>query len=308
MNVIGIDLGGTKVAAALVNSKGKILGERKVATALEGGWGGLKKQLVQICRELIADYGRARAIGVGSAGPLHAPSGRLLDPTNFGWPAAVVPLGKSLSAALKLPVLLENDAAAAVLAEHWKGGGGKNCVVITLGTGVGVGVMINGRLLRGGRGLHPEVGHLVLRPGDKTALCGCGVLGCAEAFLSGMNFGKRAGAAMARPGITGKEVAELAAEGDAKALTLFAEYSDLLATYLLDLVVLYYPEQIIFTGSFAEASPLFLPATETKLKKLLERRVKTIPLYPKIRISRLGNQAGILGAAYIALNKNYAEF
>lgn len=306
MNVIGIDLGGTKVAAAVVTPKGKILKEIVSPTDLGAGWPGLKKQLVATCRELISLHGKVKAVGIGSAGPLHAPSGKLLDPTNFGWPAAVVPISRQLETALKIPVRLENDAAAAVLAEHWKGGGGKNCVELTLGTGLGVGVMINGKLLRGSRGLHPEAGHLLLRPGDKTAVCGCGLSGCSEAYLSGVNFGKRAGLALNRPGISAKEVAELAQKNDPAALSLFAEYSDLLAAYMQNMVVLFYPERIILTGSFAYASPHFLAATESKLQKLLARRLLTLPIMPKLSLSRLGNNAGVLGAAYIALHKDYA--
>jgi glucokinase len=266
----------------------------------------LKKQIVEICQSLAKEHGKPKSIGIGSAGPLHAPSGKLLDPTNFGWKAAVVPITRQLETALKIPVHLENDAAAAVLAEHWKGGAGKNCVVLTLGTGLGVGVIINGKLLRGARGLHPEAGHLVLRPGDKSALCGCGVEGCAEAYLSGMNFGKRSATKLKMPGISAKQIAELARNGNSQAMAQFSEYSEMLAAYILNMVVLFYPEKVILTGSFADAHSLFLPETEARLRVLLERRLKTIPLYPEIRVSKLGNRAGILGGAYVALNKYYS--
>jgi glucokinase len=166
--------------------------------------------------------------------------------------------------------------------------------------------MIDGVLLRGARGLHPEAGHLLLRPGDPTAPCGCGVYGCAEAFLSGMNFGKRASIALKQSGLTGKDVTDLANRGDPKALAMFSEYSELLAAYFLDMIVLFYPEKIILTGSFAYAEAHFLPQAKERLMVLLERRLKTAPLFPKIRVSRLGNNAGVLGAAYVALHKNYA--
>lgn len=304
--VIGIDLGGTKVHAAMVNSAGKIVAEKRVPTDLAGGWPGLKKQLIALCKELTKENGKAVAVGIGSAGPLHAPSGKLLDPTNFGWPAAVIPIARQLQTALKIPVRLENDAAAAVLAEHWKGGAGNDCVVITLGTGLGVGVIIDGKLLRGSRGLHPEAGHVILRSGDRSALCGCGNYGCSEALLSGVNFGKRAAAALNMPGITAKQVAELAKNGNLKARALFSEYADLLAAYFLNMITLFYPKKIVLTGSFAEAHPLFLPEAGEKLRQLLERRLQTMPIYPEIRLSRLGNRAGVLGAAFIALHKDYA--
>jgi glucokinase len=273
---IGIDLGGTKIAAAVVGEDGRLRGARREPTRL-GTWPELREQLATLCRELQAGHGSVQGIGIGSAGPLHAPSGTLLDPTNFGWKGPLkVKLTAELSRVLRIPVALENDAAAAVLAESWKGGGGKDCVVITLGTGVGVGVVCGGKLVRGARGLHPEGGHVLLRPGDLSAPCGCGLYGCAEAFLSGKNFAKRAATLLHEPGLTGAQ--------------------------LQDLVVLYYPQRVILTGSFAAAHPHFLPLARKILEDLLARRLKTIPLLPELRISRLSENAGVLGAAFVAMH------
>jgi glucokinase len=303
---LGLDLGGTKIALAMVSESGKIKGHRQVTTQIAGGWPVLKTQLVQLCKELQHDHGRAQAIGIGAAGPLHAPSGKLLDPTNFGWTAPLtVKVTQELSRSLKLPVYLENDAAAAALAEGWKGGGGKNFVVITLGTGVGLGVVCNGKLFRGGRGLHPEGGHVLLRPGDASAPCGCGNFGCAEAYLSGKNFASRASRLMGET-LTGHDLRLRADQGDKRVLALFAEYSELLADYLCNLVVLFYPEKVILTGSFAGAYPHFLPAAESRLRELIQRRLRTLPLFPEVRVSRLDSKAGVLGSAYIAMNPGYA--
>lgn len=303
--VIGIDLGGTKVLAAVVNSAGKVLEEKKVPTELAAGWKGLRTQLIELCRELIAAHGKVKAVGIGSAGPLHAPTGMLLDPTNFGWPTAKIAIARELEKALKIPVRLENDAASAMLAEHWKGGAGNDAVVITLGTGLGLGIMIEGKLLRGSRGLHPEGGHILLRPNDHTAKCNCGNYGCSEAYLSGNHFGARAAARLKMPGLTAKQVSEMARNGNLQAKALFEEYGDMLAEYINNLIVLFYPKKVILTGSFADAAPHFLERTNTRLRQLLERRLKTLPLMPDIRVSRLGNRAGSLGAAYVALNDHY---
>jgi glucokinase len=307
MKVIAIDLGGTKVAAAVVDAKGKILQQKKVPTELGGGWRALKKQLIDLCKELQKEEPKVSAIGIGSAGPLDAPAGLLLDPTNFGWSSPLkVNIVKELKAALRLPVKLENDAAAAILAEQWKGGAKQNALVLTLGTGLGVGVTTEGKLLRGGRCLHPEAGHILLRAGDQSALCGCGNYGCAEAYLSGMNFAARAAKKLVEPGISAIEVEQRARSGDPEAIALFAEYSELMAELLQNFIVLYYPQSVILTGSFANAAPLFLPDTKKRLRALLQRRLKTLPLFPEIRVSRLQNKAGILGAAYIALHEDYA--
>ncbi len=304
MYVIGIDLGGTKIAAGLVRKDGKVLKELKVPSRLHDGWPGLRKQLVEVVKELSVK--KVKAVGIGSAGPLHAPSGMLLDPTNFGWKGAQkIHLSRDLSKSLKLPVQLENDAAATVLAERWKGRAGDNCIVLTLGTGLGMGVICDGRLVRGGRELHPEGGHLLLRAGDPTALCGCGNYGCAEAYLSGKKFDERAEKKFGIK-LKGTEWAAKALQGDPQAGSLFEEYSTLLSEYLHNLIVLYYPKTMIFTGSFAKGHEAFLPQTREKLEELLRRRLLTLPLLPVLRSSKLGNKSGVLGGAYIALHSNYA--
>lgn len=305
-HVIGIDLGGTKVLSALFDSKGKMLAERKAPTELAEGWPGLRRQLITMCKELSEEFGAPSAVGIGSAGPLHAPSGMLLDPTNFGWPTAKIAIARELEKALKLPVRLENDAAAAILAEHWKGGAGADAIVITLGTGLGVGVMVEGKLMRGSRGLHPEIGHILLRPGDRTALCACGNLGCSEALLSGNHFGRRASDRLKMPGISAKQVSELARNGNLQAKALFEEYGDMLGDFIYNLSMHYYTKKVILTGSFADAHGHFLARAEARLSKSLERRLKTLPILPQIRVSRLGNRAGVLGAAYIAMHADYA--
>ncbi len=302
--VIGIDLGGTKIAAAILTSSGKILEEKKEPSFLEEGWSGMKRQIVEICKPW-QKLKKISAIGIGSAGPLHAPSGKLLDPTNFGWGPKIVPMTQELSRTLKVPVFLENDAACAALAEYWKGKSGADCVILTLGTGLGVGVMIDGKLLRGSRGLHPEMGHMILRPNDSEALCGCGNLGCSEALLSGVNVAKRAARRWGMTSLSGKDLYELGLKKDPKALAMFEEYGDLLGHYFFNMVTLFYPKKFILTGSFAEAHPLFLEIAKKKLHQLLERRLHTMPIEPEIRVSALGNRAGILGAAYIALQKDY---
>ena len=302
MSVIVIDLGATKIAAAIVSSRGSVRCQSQESTYLREEWPGLKKQIIRICESQLLIDRSISGIGIASAGPLHAPSGTLLDPTNFGWKRHVkVLLKKELERALHLPVMLENDAAASALAESWKGIAGKNAIIITLGTGLGVGILINGKLLRGARGLHPEIGHLILDISDKTALCGCGAYGCAEAYLSGMNFTKRANRILNK-NLSTLELLKLSKKIQQE---LFTEYSQRLAQFLHSLIVLYYPEKIIFAGSFSQAADCFLPDTERHLKKLLLRRSQTISLIPKLKVSTLQERSGTLGAAYIALHRKY---
>ncbi|MCO5143287.1 MAG: ROK family protein [Oligoflexia bacterium] len=299
MKVVGIDLGGTKIAAGVVNKQGKIFESLILSTNVKGEWPGLRKQILDLVQYFSQKH-QIRAVGIGSAGPLDSDKGLLLDPTNFHWKRRVpVKLVAELQKSLNMPVFLENDAAASILAENWKGKAKPNSIILTLGTGLGIGVFSNGALVRGGRNLHPEGGHLIIHPNDKKNKCGCGNFGCAEAYLSGKNF-ERIASREFKKNINGKEIVLLAKKKNKKALRLLNEYAHNLALYLHSLVVLYYPEEIIFAGSFAAVFPYIEKTTKKDLFQLIERRLDTIPLMPKLRRSNLGNEAAFLGGACLA--------
>jgi glucokinase len=301
--VLAYDLGGTKVLVGVVTRQGKILEELRVPVVAEKGKAAVIQQLADLGNAFLKKHPDIRRVGMASAGPLDPKTGTLLDPTNLGnW--GKVPLAKLLSAKLKRPVVMENDAAAAMLAESWKGKakGCKNAMILTLGTGLGTAVIANGELVRAGRHLHTEAGHIVIRHGDSTAPCGCGNLGCSEAFLSGRSFTRRNRIRFSRPEMTAEDIAALARKGDPRALAAFEEYAELMAIAVHNYCVIYCPELIVFTGSFAATADLFLPQVREHLKKLLKRRRKGIDLMPKLVVSSLENRAGLLGGAYIALS------
>lgn len=300
--VLSFDLGGTKLRGAHVDARGRILDVAFTRVRQAEGYPGLIR-LFKETAELLPKRKIAR-IAVASAGPLHPDKGVLLDPTNFftdkkSW--GVVPLVKDLKNAFKKPVQLENDAAAAVLGEFWKGGHGraKNIVAITLGTGVGVGVICNGELVRAGRGLHPEAGHIPLDIFAKDYPCGCGAHGCIEAFLAGSHFTKRLSALKHRM-LTGQEAVLLAQDGDAQITAAFKEYGRQLADAIRIFVVMFAPEVVVLSGGFSHASHLFFPETRRLLPQLLQRYRKGIDLLPELKASKLQDDAGILGAAYRA--------
>ena len=193
-----------------------------------------------------------------------------------------------------------------MLAERWIGAakGYQNAMILTLGTGLGTGVIINGELLRAGRNLHPEAGHMIIRHGDATAPCGCGNLGCAEAFLSGRGFSRRARSRFGDPDLMAKDVADLARKRDPRALAAFEEYGELMAVAIHNYVMMFAPEIIVFTGSFAEACDLFIDSTKTHLKQLISRRRTGIDLFPELVVSKLHNQAGLVGGAFVALHSS----
>ena len=297
------DIGGTKIECAVITSDGHLLSSKKIRTPNES-WALGKKAIVELGREFISQFPDIEHCGFSAAGPLHAESGMLMHPTNLSW--GHVHLTQEISEALKLEVALENDAACAVIAEHWRGEESDrgDLITVTLGTGLGVGVLINHNLLRGGhKGMHPEIGHLVLEAGDKSATCGCGNLGCAEAFLSGSHFVKRARTALQDPSLTATILIDKAKAGDGRVIRLFENYSFRMAQFMTNLVVSFYPGAIVLAGSFSKASSLFLPQTKKHLLKFLEKRIEATPeLWPNIRISTLQNP-GLWGAARIAFQR-----
>lgn len=300
--VLSFDLGGTKVAAAIIDRKGKVLAQELEPAKFEEGKARVLGQLVKMGRKLLLKYPTVKKIGVASAGPVDWKTGMLLNPTNFkdssgkGW--GNVKFSSFLEAKLQRPTQIDNDAAAALLAETWVGDlrGVKNGMVLTLGTGLGTGILCNGSLVRSGRELHTEAGHLPLRAGDPLAPCGCGRFGCAEAFLSGRNFAKRF-SQRASESLTALEICTRARQGDVLSLHAFREYSELLAQAIYGYVYVYAPEKIVLSGSFADAEDLFLPGTKRILGEYLSH---SRGLIPKLVPSNLKNTAGLLGGGYLA--------
>ncbi len=309
--VLAYDLGGTKIQVGVVDSQGRILEQYRTLVRVAQGKKAVFEQLAELGGPLLAKYPEIKRVGIASAGPLDPEKGVLLNPTNFenkvdargSW--GEVPIARDLGRMLKRPVSLENDAAASILAEHWlgKARGHDNAMILTLGTGLGTGIIANGTLERAGRLLHPEAGHVVLSVGDKSAPCGCGNLGCAEAFLSGRNFARRNARKIGDSKLTGKDITALARRGNRRALAAFDEYAQYMAAAIYSYCVIYCPEIIVFTGSFAAASPFFLPQVRKNLPELMRERRAGIDLLPKLALSSLKNNAGLLGGAYIALTR-----
>ena len=309
--VLAYDLGGTKVHIGVVDETGRILVEQRVPVLVEKGKTAVINQLADLGKDLIKLHPEIKYVGLASAGPLDPKRGLLLDPTNLSNPNdpnnnwGKFHITKVLGQKLNRKVILENDTTTTILAKHWKGKAKKynNAMIMTLGTGLGTGIISNGDLLRSGRYLHPEAGHIIIRSGDQTAPCGCGNLGCSEAFLSGRGFTRRNRPRFARADYLAKDITALAEKGDPRALAAFTEYAELMAIAINNYVVCYSPEIIVFAGSFAEAAHLFIPATIEHLKVMLKRRRVGVDLLPKLAVSSLDNKAGLLGGAYVALKE-----
>jgi len=264
------------------------------------------KQLVEIGNDLLIKYPRVKKVGIASAGPLDPIKGLLLDPSNFkdrnGKTWGKVTLSSYIEKNLHRKTYIENDAAAAILAEHWIGAARnyQNAMILTLGTGLGTGIIANGKLVRAGRNLHTEAGLIIIQADDSSAPCGTGNFGSAEAYLSGRNFEKRFNTKYGK-NLSGASIAELAKQGDFSAKEAFREYAHYFAITVYNYIMLFAPEVIILTGSFAASAPLFLKDAQAELDTLLVRRRKGVDLFPKIIISKLHNQASLIGGALTAL-------
>jgi glucokinase len=188
--VIAFDLGGTKLASAVVDSQGAILAQHREFVEFGKGVEGFKKFLLDRALDWKRQFPEVKALGIASCGPLDPSRGVLLQPTNFPKWGDITLLGP-LTRKLKLPVAFQNDAAAAALAEGWVGGARtmRNWIVLTLGTGVGTGIVMDRKPFMGGSGFGPEAGHQIVT--DKPYPCGCGNTGCAESVLSGTGLRNR---------------------------------------------------------------------------------------------------------------------
>lgn len=306
--VIGIDLGGTDLRAALVGPDGAVRAHVRTRTDARGGPGSVIDQMAALVADLGPAAGHARRIGVGSPGPLDAEAGIVTGPpTLHGW--RDVPVRSLLEDRLKRPVMLDNDGHAAALGE-WRFGAARGCrhfVYVTVSTGIGGGVVADGRILRGRGGLAGHVGHMIVSESDIR--CSCGNRGCWEALASGTAVDKavRAAAledpegAIARAASDGpvdaRALGAALAAGDRAAERIVAREADLLGIGFVNLAHLYSPERIVVGGGI---SALF-PAMEARIRAVFEERAMREFRDVAIVRAGLGSDAGVIGAAALAM-------
>jgi glucokinase len=304
---LAVDLGGTELRASIVDRSGEVGAVVTTATKATAGPAAVIEQIVAAIERLsAAAAGRSvLGLGVGAPGPLDPIAGISLGPpTLTGW--RDVPLAALLRRRLGLEVRLENDANAAALGE-WRFGAGRgtqSMVFVTVSTGIGGGVIADGRLLHGRRGLAAEIGHMTIA-GDSEDTCFCGVRGCWESLASGTALGQRA-ARLAAAGqapalrrlagaerVTGRHVTTAARQGDAQALALLASEARWLGIGIVNLLHLYSPERIILGGGVAGCLDLMQGELDCTI------RARAMPAYRDVPVvaARLGGNAGLVGAA-----------
>ena len=309
MDTIGIDIGGTKIAGALVNAEGVIVREARVATPIEDP-AALVSAVVALINDLRVGHDVLGA-GVAMAGFIDAAQASVIYGTNFGWKN--FPLKSEIEAKLDIPVIIENDANAAGWAEYRYGAGRgfKHMVMLTLGTGVGGAVIVDGRMLRGGFGVAGELGHLRVVPDGIP--CGCGQNGCIESYASGTALlrearelaesGKPEGARLAElqaqaGELTGKEVYQALVEKDPGAVALLNQLASWLGQAIASLSAILDPEVVVIGGGVSAAGEMLLEPIRAAYRKYAPAGGFRPEL--KLAIAEFVNDAGVVGAADLA--------
>lgn len=308
INTIGIDVGGTKVLGGVVTESGEILTTARRDTPQKGGRA-LTQAIADVANELAEQF-PVESIGVSAAGFISSDRQTILATPNIaGWNG--VNLVAELTEILGKRIVLENDANAAAWGEFKFGAGrGRNdLMLLTLGTGVGGGLILGGALFRGAFGIGAELGHLRIVPGGH--LCGCGIRGCLEQYSSGSALLRHAREAInASPdlarnllargdgtleGLKGQHITEAAREGDPVALAAFNTMASYLGAGLASLCAVIDPSCIVLGGGVIDAGEIFLGPTREAALRLIPFSGKHP--YPEIVAAELGNNAGLVGVA-----------
>jgi glucokinase len=307
---IGVDVGGTKIAAGVVNESGEILEEARRSSPAKDS-DAIEDAIADAVDALCQQY-EVEAVGVGAAGFVDAARSTVLIAPNLAWRDE--PLRPELEKRTRLPVVIENDANAAAWGEFQFGAGHdvNDLLLVTVGTGVGGGLVLDGALYRGAFGVAAEIGHLRMVPDGRQ--CGCGQRGCWEQYASGSALMKtvredaRRGSTRAAmllefaggdiEDITGQMVTQAAREGDAYAREKIHEIGAWLGEGIAALAAVLDPATVAVGGGVADAGDMLLaPATEAFQASLTGRGYR--PMLD-IRLAQLGNKAGLIGAADLA--------
>ncbi|WP_099361205.1 ROK family glucokinase [Fredinandcohnia onubensis] len=304
--IIGIDIGGTNIKLGLLNVKGDILNRWEIPT-VRG------KEIKHIWESVLSKVSKndiennILGIGVGAPGFVDGDSGIVFEAVNLGWKN--FELGKLLSTKFSLPVVVENDANLAALGEYWKGAGDRveNLIFITLGTGVGSGIIANGSILNGENGTAGEIGHIIVDPNGYP--CNCGRVGCLDTISSATGIVRQAKEKVkenpscslahylnTRGSIDAKDIFTQARNGDPDCIDILEYTAEMLGKALANAAAIINPSKIIIGGGVSQAGEQLLNLTK---KYFIQYSLGRIGEVTNIEIAKLGNNAGIIGAAYL---------
>lgn len=309
--IVGIDLGGTNIVAGTVSEDGsEIHGVLSEPTGAEGGPDAVVDRIVRLARKSMAAVpGKTVAgVGIGSPGPLDTKTGIVLLTPNLGW--VNMPLRDRVSAGVGMPATLDNDANCAIFGEWWRGAarGANHVIGLTIGTGIGGGIVLNGDLYRGASDIAGEIGHMTI---DSTGRrCKCGNYGCLEAYASGPAIAARAiegievGADSSLPRyvnndlskVTAQLVYEAAHDGDEFALEVVRDTAKFLGAGVASLINIFNPEVVVICGGVTLAGDkLFVPLRGEVKRRAFKPAVDACRILP----GELPGTAGVYGAAAV---------
>jgi glucokinase len=314
--VAGVDIGGTKIAIAIASPDGEIAAKRFLSTQPELGAYAIFENIARTLDEMVLETGAALvSIGIGSPAPIDVARGLIMSPSNLrDWDN--FPVTKLFADRFMVPVMLDNDANAAALGEFMFGAGRvhSNIFYITVSTGIGGGIIINGEVYHGVATGAGEIGHTIVRPDGVR--CNCGSIGCLETVSSGVHIARRAkerlkgvtdstmiGLAGNVENITAKTVVDAVRQGDQIAVEIWEETCLYLAVAVANAITLLAPEIVVIGGGIASAGELLLGP----LRQLVPRYVSMVP-HDMIQIvqAELGTDSGLHGTIAIA-QKAYSK-
>ena len=307
--VIGADIGGTTVKLGVFTTEGELLDKWEIPTNTEDQGRHIIEDVAASCLAYMKDKGLNKedfdGIGMGIPGTVNE-DGSVNTCVNLGWGYRNV--REEMEQALGLPAFTENDANAAALGEMWKGGamGVSNLVMVTLGTGVGGGIIVNGKAIRGSHGCGGEIGHITIRPEEEIA-CNCGRRGCLEQYCSANGIARVAKAELKNykgesslkklEDITAKDVFDAAKEGDPFALSQLERFGRDLGLALSNLATVTDPQVFIIGGGVSRAGTIVTDI----IKKYYSMYALKGQKDAEFRLAVLENDAGIIGCASLAI-------
>jgi glucokinase len=316
--VLALDVGGTKLAAGVVDRAGTVLSSLVVPSRADEGPDAMIRRHLDLGRAAVEEagvtWGDVRAVGIACGGPLDPETGIIESPPNLpGW--VDVPLVPIVERALGRPAVVDNDATAGALAEFWYGAGrdrgARNLVYFTISTGVGGGLVLDGRVYRGAAGNAGELGHLTVDYLGRQ--CGCGRRGCLEAYASGSSIARRAREALATGElstlaalgtVTAHDVADHAAAGDPLARRIWDETTAILGSAMANVLDVFNPDLIVLGGGVTRAGARLLdPVRAAGLAQAMGPAARS----GEIVLTALGDRLGLVAAAAVAFERLVPE-
>ena len=305
----GVDLGGTTVKIAYFNLEGNLLDKWEIPTVTANGGQQILPDIAASIKQYISGNAinpdTILGIGIGIPGPVNE-AGVVNKCVNLGW--GVFNIAESLSALVGFPVKAGNDANVAALGECWKGGGQgyRNMVMVTLGTGVGGGIIIGGNVVHGAHGAGGEIGHLVLNR-NETEKCGCGKRGCVEQYCSATGIVRIAQQFLAASdkdsslrsiqSFTCKDVFDAGNAGDALALEVLEQVYAYMGEFLANICCVVNPESVVLGGGVSKAGKPLLEGVQKHFDRFVFHGARDV----RFALAELGNDAGAYGAFKLAL-------